>query len=207
MAAAVKGKKKLVVSRGVHPHTREALRTYTRVSGAVDHRGAARRRRADRSRGARGRDRRRHRGDRPPVSQLSRMHRGRRRGVRGRPTRKVRSRWASFYPIALGLLASPESWDSTWRRARGSRSATISPTAGRASGFFAAKQDFLRQMPARIVGQTVDRDGKRGFVLTMTTREQHIRREKATSNICTEQHAHGAARRHLLGNARAPGAA
>ena len=88
-------------------------------------------------------------------------------------------------PLSLALVKPPAEADIVCGEAQsfGVRVAFGGPYLG----FLTAKEKFLRQMPGRLVGQTVDREGRRGFVLTLATREQHIRREKATSNICTNQ--------------------
>jgi glycine dehydrogenase subunit 1 len=90
-------------------------------------------------------------------------------------------------PVSLGVLEAPGAYGCAIAIGEGQSAGNFSSFGGPHYGFIAARSDYIRRMPGRIVGETVDTAGDRGYVLTLQTREQHIRREKATSNITTNQ--------------------
>ncbi|MDX6646475.1 MAG: glycine dehydrogenase subunit 1 [Miltoncostaeaceae bacterium] len=92
---------------------------------------------------------------------------------------------ASVDPLSLGILAPPSAYGAQIAAGEGQPLGNPASYGGPTFGFLACRTEYLRRMPGRLAGETVDVDGRRGFVLAFQTREQHIRREKATSNICT----------------------
>ena len=187
MAVRVTGRHKAVVASTVHPEYREVLATYAQHQGlptaivGYD----AKTGRVDLAaldRGCHGRDRVPCWCKAPTSSALSRTFRP---SPRSR-TRRARCLIVSIAEaVSLGIVRPPVEADIVAMEAQ-SFGVALS-YGGPFCGVIAAKEQYVRQMPGRLAGQTVDGAGNRGFVLTLATREQHIRREKATSNICTNQ--------------------
>ncbi|MGH2962413.1 MAG: aminomethyl-transferring glycine dehydrogenase subunit GcvPA [Solirubrobacterales bacterium] len=185
LAIGATGRRRFVVSRGLHPHSREALATYSEgygaelaevgldggltdadeLAAAVDDRTAAVFLQTPNFLGA--------------VEDL---------GALAEPARQAGALvTVSVDPMTLGVLKPPGELGADIALGEGQPLGGRLDYGGPSFGFFCATEEHIRRMPGRIAGETVDVDGRRGFVLALQTREQHIRREKATHNICTSQ--------------------
>ncbi|TAH35802.1 MAG: aminomethyl-transferring glycine dehydrogenase subunit GcvPA [Planctomycetota bacterium] len=180
MAVGATGRRRIVVSAGVHPHTREALRTYGRHQD-LEMVEAPLRDGLTSWEGLVGADTAAVLVQQPNFLGLVE--------ALDRPAALARDSGAlsiaAVYPVALGLLRSPGAAGFDVVVGDGQSLGVPMGYGGPSFGFFAARERFVRRMPGRLVGTTLDRQGRRAFTLTFQTREQHIRREKATSNICT----------------------
>jgi glycine dehydrogenase subunit 1 len=182
---ATKGRRRLVTSRGLHPHSRETLAAYARgfdaevvevpltggvtdpdaLASAIDSETAAVFLQSPNFLGA--------------IEDL---------GELAGPAKEAGAlAVCSVDPIALSVLRPPGECGIDIAVGEGQPLGNRLDFGGPSFGFFAATEEHLRRMPGRIAGETEDVDGRRGFVLALQTREQHIRREKATHNICTAQ--------------------
>jgi glycine dehydrogenase subunit 1 len=185
LAIAATGRRKFVVSRGVHPHSRETLATYAagfgaevvetglsdgltdpaELAAAVDDKTAAVFVQNPNFLGG--------------VEDLEAL---------AAPAKDAGAlAIAAVDPMTLGVLKPPGECGYDVALGEGQPLGNRLDYGGPSFGFFCATEEHIRRMPGRIAGETVDVDGRRGFVLALQTREQHIRREKATHNICTAQ--------------------
>src|SRR3954471_22389299 len=185
LARLANGKPKFVVSRGLHPHSRETLATYAHGFGAeivevplkdgvTDPEAWAQA--IDGETGAVFFQQPNFLGAVEDAAALAAAAKDSPADVIGQSD-----------PIPLGILKPPGECGVDVAVGEGQSLGNRLDFGGPSFGFFAATEAYLRRMPGRIAGETRDVDGERGFVLTLQTREQHIRREKATSNICTAQ--------------------
>ena len=181
VAKLTNGRRRFVVSRGVHPHAREALRTLAHgwemevVEAPLEH-GVTALPELD--------------ADVSAVIVAQPNFLGAVEDLDGlaAAAHEVGAlAICSCDPLPLGLLRSPGASGFDIAVGEGQTLGNRLDFGGPSFGFFATSEALIRRIPGRIAGETRDLDGKRGFVLTLQTREQHIRREKATSNICTSQ--------------------
>src|SRR3954467_14139903 len=186
MAKLETGRGKFVASRGVHPHSRAALETHAAgfgsqvVETALDDHGAT-----DVEALAAAVD-----DDTAAVFIQQPNFLGTVEDLG--PLAEAAKRTGALLvvaadPLTLGILEPPASFGADICVGEGQSLGNRLDFGGPSFGFFAASDKYIRRMPGRIAGETVDVEGRRGFVLTLQTREQHIRREKATHNICTAQ--------------------
>ncbi|MDD5382494.1 MAG: aminomethyl-transferring glycine dehydrogenase subunit GcvPA [Candidatus Margulisbacteria bacterium] len=177
LACRVTGRKEIVVSSAVHPHYRAVLKTYCQAADLTLKESPH-----DPKTGLTTRDA-------CFILQQPNFF-GCIENVAGL-AEKIHANGSLFIvsadPISLGLLKAPGDYGADVVVGEGQALGNPQSFGGPALGIFAAKKALVRQMPGRIVGATVDSEGKRGFVLTLSTREQHIRRERATSNICSNE--------------------
>jgi glycine dehydrogenase subunit 1 len=182
---ATKGRRKFVVSRGLHPHSRQTLDTYARGFGAeiveVGLEGGL----TDAGELTAAVD-----GDTAAIFLQNPNFLG---AVEDLEALAAEAKdagalvVAAVDPLTLGVLRSPGECGVDIALGEGQSLGGRLDFGGPSFGFFAATEEHLRRMPGRIAGETTDADARRGFVLALQTREQHIRREKATHNICTSQ--------------------
>ena len=181
VAKLANGRRRFVVSRGVHPHALETLRTLAHgygmeVEEAPLHAGLTELPDLDETVSA------------VVVAQPNFLGAIEDLEALSKRAREVGALTiCSCDPLPLALLRSPGECGADIAVGEGQTLGNRLDFGGPSFGFFAASEQLMRRMPGRIAGETRDVDGKRGFVLTLQTREQHIRREKATSNICTAQ--------------------
>jgi glycine dehydrogenase subunit 1 len=185
LAIAATGRRRFVASRGVHPHSRATLRTYSAGFGAevvetgledgiTDARGLADA--LDEETAAVFLQQPNFLGAVEDIAALAKR------------AKEVGALVVvSADPIAAGILRPPGECGADVAVGEGQPLGNRLDFGGPSFGFFAATEEHIRRMPGRIAGETTDVDGRRGFVLALQTREQHIRREKATHNICTSQ--------------------
>ena len=185
LAKLANGKSRFVISRGVHPHSRETLVTMAKGYGVEVVEVPLRDGVTDPDAWAEAIDMETSAvfvqqpnflGAVEDVAALS-------EAAKDSPAVVV----GSYDPLTLGVIAAPGEVGVDVAVGEGQQLGNKPDFGGPSFGFFAATEAYLRRMPGRIAGETTDVDGRRGFVLTLQTREQHIRREKATSNICTSQ--------------------
>ena len=190
MALNANGRKKVLVSRAIHPNYRAVLQTYCDGLDVDGRRDRVRRGRHDRSFGAarcalRAVSMRRLRCSRPNFfGNVDTLDAASQAAVRESGTVPIA---VVAEALSMAALATPASWGAEIVVGEAQSFGVAIAYGGPYAGFIASTQEHMRRIPGRLVGRSVDSSGRTAFVLTLQAREQHIRRERATSNICTNQ--------------------